>query len=417
MDQDNSLLIELFGKDALNGYNERNLLIDLKKIKIDELNDLKEQVSHVFDTNLTLPDILVSAGAGVLMGLSNALMKTVPIKHDDLKDFGISKHDTRTAIDLKTPSVDGFGHDLHRQLGPTHDVFRFKETINLINADQTDFELWGSTINKIMGTGSPNSEMLRSMGMKLQDFIDIGGFKIPEDPGKELLHHLFVDFLTKRSLPIPGSTFIADHSKEMAKLMYSLYDEGFNLKNLLGNFSFLVLEFSIRSYSLFFKAIPKSNFNIKNVTLDSFIDLHKTYQNFKKSNNFLAMMMLGHGSSLLVDTLITTSSQNYVGLFQLNYGSLLSFSRYLLQYLIKCNRERKDLLKKMIEKREDIYSIDLSWQKSFSDSFIEIANSENFISFINPSQLDLSHYRFNSCIDNRKELNDKTNNLLKEIME
>lgn len=95
-------------------------------------------------------------------------------------------------------------NDLHRQIGQGHDIFRFKEALGLMKGERADFDLWGQKATEILG------HELRPPNLPLSDFRKLGGFKIPDDPRGELVNHLLIDFFTKRSLPIPGSSYLAD---------------------------------------------------------------------------------------------------------------------------------------------------------------------------------------------------------------
>jgi hypothetical protein len=407
------MLIETFGEDALRNFNEQALVFEMKKVKLSELHDLKEEASQVFKADIKIPDIIVCAGAGILMGCASALFKTTPISHNNLGKNPITKnpiyevkpHETRTVIDYKTPKVSGsFQHrDLHRQLGPSHDIFRFKESISMLKGEQTDFKLWGSTLTEIMGTGNPQAGILRAKGMSLNDFINIGGFKIPDNPGSTLLHHWIADFFTKTSLPVPGSTLIADHSKDMAKLMYGMYDQGFNLKSVVANsLAFALLQIVIYSYTFLFKVLPASEFRFNNVSFKSFKNLLEEGWQYRSTNEFHIMMMMGHGSSFLADTIITTGSQNYMGLFQLNYASLIAFSKHLIQYSIKCYKENKELMNQVKEKTLEIEKIDNEWFDSFRSRFQSVSQNEDFIQFVDPEAIDFSRIQLTTEIEKRQ---------------
>jgi len=396
---DHKTLIDIFGDDNVSVFYKQSLLLDLKQVKIEEISELRERAAHVYDVDLTFTDIAVSASAGVLLGIANALFKDFIPKSGALKHEHITK---RTAIDYKTPTY----NDLHRQIGPSHDIFRFKETLRLISGEQTDFKLWGSSINKILGSGNPAAEMLRAQGMSVKDFTAIGGFRIPVDPKAELLHHLMIDFFTSRSLPIPGTTFIADQSRDLAKIMTSMYDDGFNLKNLSGNFlGFTVLQLIIHGYVFLFKALPASGVltsGLSKVTIASLISQYKQYTH---SNEFHVLMMLAHGSSFLLDTLITTGSKNYAGLFQLNYASLMMFGKHLLSYMIDCHKEYRQLMEKIKDKAIEIDDLNEQWYGSFKSRFLNVATDSGFIEFIDPQAIMDSHNRLESTIEKRKDLN------------
>ncbi len=122
MDKD-TLLIEIFGQENLDYYEKQNIIIDQKNVKIQEMHDLRQRASDAFKVDLSFPDIAVSASAGILLGIGNALFKDFVPKHGGLRH----KHGTtRTAIDYQVPKPTEFKgsvQNLHRQLGPGHDIF------------------------------------------------------------------------------------------------------------------------------------------------------------------------------------------------------------------------------------------------------------------------------------------------------
>jgi hypothetical protein len=420
---DNSRLVEVFGEQALFSFDKQALMIEMKDVKLNELFDLREMAAHIFNVNLSITDILVCTSAGVLTGCSNAMVKSIAIPHKELKKnpltsnkfYQIKPHSTRTGIDYQTPKVGNFKNDLHRQLGPSHDIFRFKETIEIMKGEKTDFKLWDSTINHILGSGNPVASILRAKGMKVEDFIKLGGFQIPDNPKIDAIHHLLADFFTKTSLPIPGSTYIADHSIELAKIMYGMYDQGFNLKNLLGNsLGFIILQLIIYSYSFIFKVVISSDFDWNNVTIESIQNLLKRGLDYRRTNEFHSMMMISHGSSFLVDTLLTTCSQNYMGLFQLNYASLIWFSKHLLQYLIKCSNEYKQMMSHIGDITKEIELLENQLFNNFHNSIIEISYDERFINFVDPVSVRKSHIKTKNLMMKRKQLNLKLDSVIKE---
>ncbi len=421
---DFNILADAFGEESVRAFKENTDLLQMKEVKLDELIDLRDKASQAFDIHLTLADILVCASAGVLMGTASALFKTWVVSHDELKNSvlgdnpirRIEKHAPRTGIDYHTPKVGEFKNDLHRQLGPSHDVFRFKETLEILKGNKTDFELWDTTIGKILGSGNPRAAILRAKGMKLEKFLELGGFKLPLDPKAELINHLLADFFTKTSLPIPGSTYVSDHSKELAKLMFGMYDRGFNLKSLIGNsLGFIILQLIIYSYTFIFKVSYNSGFDFNNVTIDSISGLLKKGWAYRSTNEFHAMMMLGHGSSFLVDTLITTGSQNYMGLFQLNFASLMWFSKHLVQYVVKCSKEYRELMHQVKDKAKEISYIDEQWYNSYKKRFLAVATDEKFIEFIDPYCIKQNHDDLIDIIDGRRKMQIEMKEAIEEM--
>ena len=70
------------------------------------------------------------------------------------------------------------------------------------------------------------------------------------------------------------------------------------------------------------------------------------------------MMIISHGASFLVDTLVTTTSKSYAGLFQLNYLSLMVFSKHLLQYLLNSYKRYNELLTQALDTGFEISTLD-----------------------------------------------------------
>ena len=179
---------------------------------------LCEELNKCFLADIDLTDILVAAIAGVVCGFANSLHKTHIPKDGKFKH----KHSTtRTAVDYKVPKPEGATGNiqgLHRQIGPGHDIGRFREALDLISGKTNDFPLWGKTIAQKTGG------VLHPGKMKVADFLASGGFTIPANPKAELINHLMIDFFTKTSLPLPFTSYLADYSEPLAKIMLQMYD-------------------------------------------------------------------------------------------------------------------------------------------------------------------------------------------------
>lgn len=346
------MLIEVFGEDNLQAFVQQRQVLAKKEAALTELHDLRREASRAFNVDLKWPDYTVAAATGVLLGAANALFKTR--SHEWVKH----KHrTTRTGVDYKVPKPNGFKgspQNLHRQIGPGHDLFRFKEGIDLMAGRKTDFPLWGGTIVERMG-----APLHPGGGMGLEEFLSRGGFKIPADPVKEFWHHMLIDFFTKQSLPIPGSTWLADSSQPMARAMLMMYKGvdrrnglgNLNLKNTLGSFfGFAMVELILHGYTFLFRAAQRSGFTTRPLQIERLPALVDTYRAMTRENEFHVMMVVAHGASFMVDSLITAGTKSYAGLFQLNHLSLLAFCRHLLQYLLQ-SRSRYQAL--MAEARAD----------------------------------------------------------------
>jgi hypothetical protein len=98
------------------------------------------------------------------------------------------------------------------------------------------------------------------------------------------------------------------------------------------------------------------------------------------------MMMMSHGSSFLVDSIITFSTKSYAGLLQLNYLSLMAFAKHLLQYLIKNVGEYNKLIEEAKNKANDMSAIDVTWQTNFRSAFEKNFADPNFQSIFDQDE-------------------------------
>ena len=407
-------LVEFCGEDTANSLLHR-LDIDkqisaLKK----EQEELEEELKKSFSVNLSWTDIIVAISAGVLCGAMNGLFKSYVPKHGNLKH----KHSTtRTGVDYKVPKPKGMKgsvQGLHRQIGPGHDIGRFKEALDLMSGKTKDFPLWGKTIAEQTGG------VLHAGNMSIEDFLAQGGFKIPADPKAELMNHLLIDFFTKTSLPLPFSSYIADNSQAMAKIMMGMYDNGLNLKNVVGNVSSLaILQLVTHSYAYLFKSAKEVNLysRIKDVSspkefMTLFNELGEENKRYIKSKDFNVLQALAHGSSFLVDTIITVGSKNYAGLFCLDFGTLIAFATDVIKYVKQSTDTHKDTLSEINVISDQVLSLENSWYEAFREDMLRLAEKENFFDTFDPEKIMASH---NEIIGKLEQGQHRTKEMLSEL--
>jgi len=374
----NKKIEKIFGKENLEMFSKQREVLKKQEDVLSEIDTLNMELKDVFKVDLTLPDIIASVSSGVIIGLFDALFKQYIPKSGEFKH---EHSTTRTGVDYKVPKPQGFKgspQNLHRQVGPGHDVFRFKDALDLMSGNKNDFKLWGGNISKFMEND------LHSGNMKIADFIARGGFKIPQNPKAELINHLLIDFFTKMSLPIPFTTYIADYNQECAVLMLNMYDNGFNLKNFVGGTtSTVLLELLLRGYVMLFKAIPNGIevFKTKDECkfVSGFDTICKKNKEYLSSNECNMLGILSHGSSFLIDSLITTSSKSYAGIFQLNFGSLLMFSKYVISYTMKCLKEKREIEENLVEAKASLEQFEIQWQQGFKDNVLKIVKKDGFL--------------------------------------
>lgn len=406
----------VFGDQALTGFSTRKTL----EAEIDKLyqeNDvLLQQAQNAFCVDLTLADILVASATGVLCGAIGGCFKSFVPQEGKFKH----KHGTRrTAIDHKVPKPEGMHgsvQGLHRQIGPGHDLGRFKEALDLMFGKTDDFPLWGKNISDYTGGA------LHSGNIKLDSFLKTGGFKIPKDPKAELINHLIIDFFTKTSLPIPFSSYLADNSEFMGKLMISMYGNGLNLKNLVGSLSSVaVIQLVTHSYAFLFKALSSSNFvtRIKEAnSLEEFkvaIDsLSNEYMLYIESKEFQVIQMIAHGASFLVDTTITTASQNYTGILSLDYASLLILGSDSIKYLSSGVTDYRVAMEGVAKINQSLEAANQKWFASFKHDVLMLAQSDNFTQTFSPKLILEKHEEVMQTLNQGEE---KKKTLRQELQE
>ena len=383
---DNNELTLIFGERAIESLQERKQ-VEYQIDKLTQENELLLQKANTaFSVNLSLTDVIVAAATGVLCGALNGAFKTFVPQHGDLKH----KHSTtRTAVDYKVPKPEGMKgsvQGLHRQIGPGHDIARWKETLDLISGKTNDFPLWGKSIAEQTGG------MLHAGNVRVDDFIAKGGFRIPEDPKKELMNHLLIDFFTKTSLPLPFSSYIADSSELLAKMMIGMYNEGLNLKDAVGNVSAsAIIQLVMHAYAYLFKAMQEVPFfeEIKQVSnVDEAILLFDRVNSANKryvaSNEFRVLQMIAHSASFLVDTAIITASQNYTGILSLDYTTLLILANHSVKYVSNGVKDYTEAIEEMKTINNSIEVTNRKWFDEFKNEVMVLANLDNFNESFSP---------------------------------
>lgn len=376
----------IFGEGAITSLQERKQL----EYQIDKLTQenelLLQKANAAFSVNLSVTDVVVAAATGVLCGAINGGFKTFIPQHGKLKhDHSIK----RTAVDYKVPKPEGMKgsvQGLHRQIGPGHDIARWNEALDLMSGKTNDFPLWGKTIAEQTGG------MLHAGNVRVDDFIAKGGFRIPEDSKKELMNHLLIDFFTKTSLPLPFSSYIADSSELLAKMMIGMYDEGLNLKNTVGNVSAsAIIQLVMHAYVYLFKAMQEVSFfeEIKQVrnadeSILLFDRVNSANKRYVASNEFHVLQMIAHSSSFLVDTAIITASQNYTGILSLDYASLLILANHSVKYVSNGVKDYTEAIEEMKTINNSIEVTNRKWFEEFKNEVMLLANSENFNESFSP---------------------------------
>lgn len=409
-------LVEFCGEDAANSLLHRMDIDKQISALRKEQEALEEELKKSFSVNLSCIDIVVAMSAGILCGAMNGLFKSYVPQHGKLKH----KHSTtRTAVDYKVPKpqgIKGSVQGLHRQIGPGHDIGRFKEALDLMSGKTNDFPLWGKTITEQTGG------VLHAGNMSIEAFKACKGFKIPDDPKAELMNHLLIDFFTKTSLPLPFTSYIAGNSQAMAKIMMGMYDNGLNLKNIVGNVSSLaILQLVTHSYAYLFKSAKEVNLysRLKDVSspqefVTLFNELGEENKRYTQSKDFNVLQALAYGSSFLVDTIITVGSKNYAGLFCLDFGTLIAFATDVIKYVKQSTDKYTETLSEINAVSDKALSLENSWYETFREDILRLATKENFFDTFDPKKIKAHHNEFVEKLEQRQY---RTKEMLFELKE
>lgn len=282
----------------------------LEKIDFEkEMNLLSKEISDINIESLPFDkwDYLVVLLSGVCGGLIDIFVgkpggyAEPKIKNDSffglgekLKEFDIKKN----PIDAHIP---GAPVGDHRLFSYGHDLFRFFKGVRLIMGQADEIG--------IAGTG----------GIISGNFSD---FSSPDKVWKAvliLIIHLYKDFWTARSLPIPGSTIIADlNNNTMPQIIDDLTNKNeVNLRQLSSQvLSVTVIEIINRIYS-FFK-YHKSGIQKNQI-------VHKRNK----------MLLMGHSTAMLFNVGKIIATQNP---FFLNWSQVIRIMM-LAWKVIKENNE------------------------------------------------------------------------------
>jgi hypothetical protein len=337
-------------------------LRDEKQIQ-KELDQIYKELS-LLRFPISVKDTLAAIFIGIVAGLFEGLISASVLAPDH-------KHEvTRVPIDYAIPKPQGFKgsvSDLHRQIGPGHDLLRFKEAIEMMKGEKIDFPLWDSTISEVM------NGKLRPIGLSIEKAEELNGFNIPEQPILEWLKHMYVDLFTRRSLPVPGTTLIADGNPRAAEIVLNMYKNGFNLKNLLaGGIGILAINVGIKIYwSL---KLFKDNKDRQLPFVEAFKETEKQLKEIQKTEKFTFMEMISYVTLVIISGLKSAILKE---LFSFNFGACIMFIKALLSYIKKIQEKRKNLLETKNLKLLELSNINNAWTRTTEKQILYVINLMN----------------------------------------
>lgn len=323
----------------LNGKNNNISFDDL--FSQEELKKIEHDLSTVIEKEKWDKwDYIVTICAGVFGGLFDLFLNHKLLENEKMH-AGIAHSKLSTDA-----HIEGYARDEHRIFGPGHDLFRWNDAVEQMKSGEYNVNVGGESVNVKGYIYNGELKPFRT--------------KIFEKYSPDLIHfrHMLADFFSKRSLPIPGLSFLLDDSsKEGIDFMLYLYKGGFHLRGLLSNFSGVLLtEFILRFY----------------------IHLRR-WKNGKEFNLFLAnnekhceMFMVGHGINVAMNIGKIIVTEN-IG--AINLPAIFALTRYTMQYLIMRWKRRDEALQILIRNAKEI---DAGWDKLLIETKESILHDQDF---------------------------------------
>lgn len=235
-------------------------------------------------------------------------------KDSDFSDWlnHFHQHDGGDPIDYQGK---GFGGGFHRGLSKGHDVLRFIEAIIMIKNGQ--FE----GIRYIDGVAHKVVSSVNQYGTPYDQLGCIEAIL-------KYAQHMFADLFSTCSLPFPGSSLLIECSnRDLRKLAATMYQNGFNIKNIMiQSLSTIIVEIILRIY-----------FGIKSVqSYKSEYELTEDYSNLDAIKEFIKpsskeklyeMLLLAHSivTAVNVGKVIIKKSP-----WELNIIEIVSVIRYAI---------------------------------------------------------------------------------------
>lgn len=325
--------------------------LDVESIGFDSFLSETELADIVNDLDKTVPredrwkksDFVVVFVAALVGGIADAVLG----KRDNevtgkgskfsnwLNEFHEKewKHKSGSPLDFQGKIGElSFGGGNHRELSRGHDLLRFVDGIKSIK--NGTFEAVGfrdgvkyvvkSTVNQ---NGTP------------YDTMTLGAAII------EYCHHMLADLLSNNSLPVPGYSFLREcDNRKIRKLSADMYQQGFNLKNVIIQASSTVaIEIIIRFY---YSVLSVKRYN------DS-VEIAEDYSNWEAIKQFVkpANKEKMHEMLLVAHTIVTAINVGRIvitkNISSINVTEIISVVKYgvkVLKAASKRSREYEKLI-------------------------------------------------------------------------
>jgi hypothetical protein len=262
------------------------------------------QIENNFDSPLSREpwdkwgDYLIVVVAGLTGAIFDLLLNHKFLDREDIhKNISHPKH----SIDFH-----GVGGNKHRIVGAGHDLFRFNEARQMLIDGEFRAKYGGSEII---------SRVFKYNGdLKVFDII-------PADQATNaLLTHWFADFFSKRSLPIPGFSYLNQNEGRLFEFVKKSYENGLNLRSVLSNLSGVVLTEIIMTLYLMINRFRK--------------DVPKWYR-LSKNPKHHEMYLLSHTINMAVNVGKIVVTKN---VFAINVPAIMAIIKHLFPVIADFRR-------------------------------------------------------------------------------
>ncbi|MEL7648713.1 MAG: hypothetical protein AAGU76_11505 [Sedimentibacter sp.] len=294
----------------------------------------------------SLADIILSNRNNKLTGQDSDFSKWLDQFH---------KHEGGDPLDYQGP---GFGGGYHRGLSKSHDVLRFIEAILMIKNGR--FE----GIRYMDGIGQKVVSTVNQYGTPYEQLGLIEAIL-------KYAKHMFADLFSTCSLPFPGSSFLVESSsRDIRKLAASMYQNGFNLKNIMiQSLSTILVEvilriyFAVKSYKKY-----KNEFEME----DDYSNIEAVKRFIKPENKEKLNEML-----LMAHSIVTAVNIGKVVIkkspWEINVTEIFSVIKYAAA-VIKSAADRNSEYGKLIRNSHDIHE---RWEQLASEFSLEESEKDS----------------------------------------
>lgn len=191
------------------------------------------------------------------------------------------KHESGSPIDYQGK---GFGGGFHRGLSKGHDILRFIESIIMIKEGRFEGITYSDGVaHKVVSNVNQYGNPYEQLSL-IEAIV-------------KYAKHMFADLFSTCSLPFPGHSFLMEcGNREIRKFAATMYQQGFNLKNIMiQSLSTIIIEVIIRIY-----------FAISEVKkYKDTVEIKEDYSNFKA---FIRVMKLENNKAKLNEMLLLSHS-------------------------------------------------------------------------------------------------------------